>query len=242
MTLASLVHLASFSIDVLPAVECLVASGVNLRGPLKRPFNSLRELALDLSAPYLVQKIILPSFTPNLRVLAIQDRVPSTTLRAYDLFDDTLLARLDLGRVTFGHVPIHSTSRLDSLQHSTPVLVCLDRAAVGCIIPDNFRPPYLQLHSIRSNFEHSALTLYHIRACIRKGAAKKALFLPQELHPSMAILSSSSLSRARDDLLDAIDDAGVEYVGWYHADEETDASISETFRRYLDRERLEGRM
>jgi hypothetical protein len=161
---------------------------------------------------------------------------------AEDLFDDDLLTRLDFVQITFR--PFHSepTSRLCSNQHSTPVLLCPDRAAVSGIVPESFCPSYLQLHSIRGTDEHSMICVLYLTVCIRQGAAKKALFLPQELHPSVAIPSSTLLSRARDDLLDAIDDAEVEYVGWYHADEETDASPSEPFRRYLDRKRLEGRM
>ncbi|PRQ75358.1 hypothetical protein AAT19DRAFT_14380, partial [Rhodotorula toruloides] len=234
------VHLAWLSDIALPAVESFVASGVKLQGP-PCPFNHLRELALSLYAPDLVRKIISPSLSPNLRILALRDCVTSAA-RAHELFDDDLLARLDFGQITFHHFHTDPTNRLYSKQHATPILICRDRAAASGIIPDDFCPPYFQLNSIRGSVEQSAVTVLYVTTCIRQGAAKKALFLPQELHPSTAIPASSSLSRARDDLLDAIDDAEVEYVGWYYADEETDASISEPFRRYLDRERLEGRM
>ncbi|BGP31490.1 hypothetical protein JCM10296v2_003255 [Rhodotorula toruloides] len=223
-----------------PALACLVASGSSIRGQATHPYLALRELAVDLDAPHWAQQLVSPSITPNLRVLAVRDCGPLAP-RAYDLFDNDLLARLDFIQLTFRPFHFDSTSRIFS-QHSTPVLVCPDRAAAGGIIPNNFRPPYLQLHSIHGSIEQSAIAVRHLAACIRQGAAKQALFLPQELHPSTAIPASSLLSRARGELLDAIEDAEVEYVGWYHADEETDASISGPFRRYLDRERLDGRM
>ncbi|BGO98842.1 hypothetical protein NBRC10513v2_003238 [Rhodotorula toruloides] len=224
-----------------PTLECLVASGSRIQDRATNPYLALRELAVNLDDGHLVRHLVSPSLTPNLRVLAIWDR-PSSSMAAEDLFDDDLFARLDFVQITFRPFYSDPTGRLYSDQHSTPVLFRPDRATISGIIPESFCSSYLQLHSIRGTGEHSMISVLYLTLCIRQGAAKKALFLPQELHPSTAIPTSTFLSRARDDLLDAIEDAEVGYVGWYHADEETDASISEPFRRYLDRERLEGRM
>jgi hypothetical protein len=88
-------------------------------------------------------------------------------------------------------------------------------------------------------------TLISLRTCVQRGKGRRALFLPAILQPSPSpprpVLPPAVLL-LRDALLSVTSTSGVEHVGWYHADEETDASISEPFRRYLDKERLEGRM
>jgi hypothetical protein len=211
----------------------------------------IRELVLSAPDNASLAEVLDPRITPHLRLLALYhvDRRCDVVGIASQARLDERLKALQVGFASRGN-------RHDSLpQHglSTPVLLVVDSAHV-IPAPQTTENaglfPFLQLQSLTSLVTNEwAMCAIHWRAAldsltkaIEAGAGCKAVFLPLDLRNSTGTGLGNRVSAERDRLLATLEKYGVEHVGWYHADEETDASISEPFRRYLDRKRLEGRL
>jgi hypothetical protein len=229
-------------------LESLFICGADLRHALTLPFSNLRELAVDFFMPLLVKTLVSPSITPNLRRLAIRDPTYHGYGRARGLIDDTLLERLDFLQLDCHPNRFNLGSRHFDGTGSTPILVCLSQGNDrhhSQAYRHGYRPPYVQLQPLcfrhDDNIVEAAISILGALACVRAGGGQKALFIPRALHPS-APSPNPAIEDLRVQLMAAVEEAKVEHVGWYHADDEARTAISEPFRRYLDRERLERRM
>ncbi|EGU12974.1 Proteophosphoglycan 5 [Rhodotorula toruloides ATCC 204091] len=212
---------------------------------------TIRELVLSAPDSSSLAEVLDLNVTPHLRRLALY-HVESRC----DVVGTALQARLDerLEALQIGFA--RRGNRLDSLpQHglATPVLLVVDSAhAIPAPETTDIAGlfPYLQLQSLTSlamSQWFSAAQCWRtaldsLSVATEAGAGRKAVFLPLGLRNSTVTGLGARVSAERDRLLATIEKHGVEHVGWYHADEETGASFSEPFRRYLDRERLAGRM
>ncbi|BGP31472.1 hypothetical protein JCM10296v2_003237 [Rhodotorula toruloides] len=245
-----------FSAKDFPALRALSFTIPPVDWPRARPVEliAVQELVLAFPNIDLLKDILHPATAPHLRRLGIhQLRLPWNGLHE-GLADTALNQRLELCQVNvYGAKAIPSES-LVQYGITVPTLLVVEPyqyfpGASSSEVNSQF--PFIQLQSVPSPVPHPKRSrksnkrsdiFDSLTAAIAGGAGRKAVFFPLDLRPSSGRTFEPDLLPSRDRLLAVIEECNVEHVGWYRADQRTDASISEPFRRYLDRERLEGRM
>lgn len=233
--------LSLFFHEIRPqGAETLPSTPIALDPRTTTSYLAITDLALRVPLrSAVILDFLRPDLTPNLRALALldayricnQDNEPAATL----LSNAAKFSRLDFLQLHYNHAaPDAARSDLSGLRHVVPTLGCgpycdCDYIQLTTCESDDTVIRWGR-HTLKNRLNRSVDALV---AAIARGAGRKALFLPYDMgcDPQHKV-----------QLHAAIEKYEVAHVGDYCADETIDTSTSEPFRRYLDKERLEGRM
>lgn len=198
--------------------------------------DSLAINQLSLLSP-LPARVILdflrPALTPNLRSLALLDA------HRFEENAATLLlaAAASFSRLDF--VQLHyerpSDTSLSALGQVVPTLGCGPYCDTEYIQLTGVDALCAEGAKMRVRQTRASDYVEDLVAAIEKGAGRKALFLPY---------GTGCYMKTQRRLEAAIKKYRIKHVGYYsdRKDDLFDSSTSEPFRRYLAKERLEGRM
>ncbi|BGO90963.1 hypothetical protein NBRC10512_002281 [Rhodotorula toruloides] len=228
-----------FAKELYPALSSL-ALGVRLYAvPPPRPASPLALAELLLTSPDedIIRDFCNPAVTPLLRHLCLLGLdFPSTSSPA--VFSDVaLFKRLAALEISYRQTPPTPAAAAFAPNFPVPTLLRTEIAYFGDLsLPS---PPRT---SASTAAWPTSSYIHRLAARVEWGLRPKVFFLPDNLHPDATPVRDFGLGEIRDRFLATLKKHGNPSICWYRADEEMGASPSEPFRRYLDRERLEGRM
>ncbi|BGP31439.1 hypothetical protein JCM10296v2_003203 [Rhodotorula toruloides] len=239
-------------------VLCSLSLSVKLaRSPLSRVATPLvlTELLLASCDEEIIRHFIHPSITPSLRHLCLF-KFHSISPQPFSLLSDVkLFQRLEALELSdLQDFPTYGTEPV-AAEVSTPTLwraSCLASDLLNGVEFDDCRVSFVQLQCLDAPgpshgvsllaIELWVKTIGYITQLVEHGLRPVAVFLPDNIQSIASTPPPLRIRQACDQVLEAFKAHGEPYISWYRANEETDVSPSEPFRRYLDRERLEGRM
>ncbi|BGP07398.1 hypothetical protein JCM10049v2_003229 [Rhodotorula toruloides] len=210
---------------------------------------ALAELLLTSPDEDIIRDFCNPAVTPLLRHLCLLGLdFPSTSSPA--VFSDVaLFKRLAALEISYRQTPPTPAAAAFAPNFPVPTLLRTEIAYFGDLSlpspPGRYaRRISLDITAVRGDTALNVIgaTVHRLAARVEWGLRPKVFFLPDNLHPDATPVRDFGLGEIRDRFLATLKKHGNPSICWYRADEEMGASPSEPFRRYLDRERLEGRM
>ncbi|BGO98811.1 hypothetical protein RTBOTA2_003285 [Rhodotorula toruloides] len=219
---------------------------------------ALTELFLTSPDEKVIRNFCNPSATPFLRHLCLLKLDFLSTSSPSVFRDVELFRRLTALEISYRRTPPAHAAAVFAPNFPVPTLLRTSLTVIADFTcPDesvDSGVAYLQLQNVtrfsrntrcldhETDFHWAVATFSRLVHRIERGLRARAIFLPDNLHPNVTPACDFGLGGARDLFFKSLAQHGAPYIGWYRADEESDVSPSLPFRRYLDRERLEGRM